>query len=239
MQIKELIPSLTPADIQELEEKGMSSVEKIGWHDDESLSPWIMSNATTKRKLTVLMNCIAKFGYDRNKSVNEMFKALRATITPSNDSTADAQVKSRKIKPKWSVKEVTKFDGYPKNWVDWIKNTKAIIGQTGCKGIMESKIEAEKAQDVDEELYYILLTSVLDGTAHHVVAAGDHRSGYQAMTALKKWFSGNEAQHNTIDSILEDLSNLKLDECVTAHECINKFIRLIESLKTLKEKMPP
>ena len=68
------------------------------------------------------------------------------------------------------------------------------MGQTGYKGTMESKIEADKAQEMDEELYYILLTSVLDGTAHHVVAAGDHRSGYHAMTALKKWFSGNEAQ---------------------------------------------
>ena len=80
---------------------------------------------------------------------------------------------------------------------------------------------------------------MLDGIACHVVAAGDHISGYQTMTVLKKWFSGNEAQQNTIDSILEDFINLKLDECTTAHDYINKLMRLIESLKTLKEEMPP
>ena len=53
--------------------------------------------------------------------------------------------------------------------------------------------------------------------------------------ALKKWFSSNEDQQNTIDGVIEDLRNLKLDECTTAHDYINKFMRLIESLKTLKE----
>ena len=51
-----------------------------------------------------------------------------------------------------------------------------------------------RKKKMDEELYYILLTSVLDGTVQHVVSAGDHKSGHQAMTALKKWFSGNEDQ---------------------------------------------
>ena len=112
------------------------------------------------------------------------------------------------------------------------------MGHTGHKGEMESKTEADKVQDMDEELYCILLNPVLDGTARHVVATGNYRSGYQAMTALKKWFRDNEAQHNTIDSILEDVRNLKLDEYTTAHEHINKFMRLIESLKLLKKKCP-
>ena len=90
-------------DIQELEEKGVSSVEDIGWNDNESLATWTTSNVTTKRKLTVLMNHIAKFFYDRDKSINKMFRAVRTTITPSDDSTADAQVHTRKRKPKWSV----------------------------------------------------------------------------------------------------------------------------------------
>ena len=42
MKIKVFIPSLTPADVQELEEKGISSIEDIGWHDNESLAPWTM-----------------------------------------------------------------------------------------------------------------------------------------------------------------------------------------------------
>ena len=61
------------------------------------------------------------------------------------------------------------------------------MSQTGCKGIMESKKEADKEKEMDKELCYILLTSVLDGTACHVVAAGGHRSGCQAMKALKKF----------------------------------------------------
>ena len=58
------------------------------------------------------------------------------------------------------------------------------------------------------------------------------------MVALKKWFSGNEAQQNRIDSFAEDLRNLKLDECAIAREHVNKCVRLIESLKTLKEEVP-
>ena len=42
------------------------------------------------------------------------------------------------------------------------------MGQTGCKGMMESKKEADKEKEMDEELCYILLTAVLEGTAHHV-----------------------------------------------------------------------
>ena len=140
------------------------------------------------------MNYIVKFGYDRDKSMNEMFRDLHTINTPSDDSNVETRANIRKRKPKWSAKEVPKFDGCPKNWVDWIKNTEAIMGQTGYKGTMESKTEADKEKEMDEELHYILLTSVLDGTACHVVAAGDHKSGYQAMMALKKWFSGNEAQ---------------------------------------------
>ena len=100
VQIKVLIPSLTPVDVQELEEKGILSVEDIGWHDNESLAPWTISTATTKRKLTVLMNYIAKFGYNRDRSMNEMFRSLRTTNTPSDDSTADAKAHARKRKRK-------------------------------------------------------------------------------------------------------------------------------------------
>ena len=57
------------------------------------------------------------------------------------------------------------------------------------------------------------------------------------MDVVKKWFSGNEAQQNTIDSILEDFRSLKLDECATTHEHIHQLMRIIESLKTLKEEM--
>ena len=107
------------------------------------------------------------------------------------------------------------------------------MGQKGHKNIMESKIEA------NEELQCILLTAVLDGTAHYVVAACEDRSGCQAMTALKKWFNGNESQQNTIDRILEELGSLKLDECKIVHEHVNQFVRLIESLNALKEEMTP
>ena len=89
-------------------------------------------------------------------------------------------MQSKKKKPKWLVEELLQFDGNPKNWVKWIKNTEAIMGQKGHKNIMESKIEA------NEELNCILLTAVLDGTAHYVVAACEDRSRYQEITTLKK-----------------------------------------------------
>ena len=38
---------------------------------------------------------------------------------------------------------------------------------------------------MDEELYYVLITAVLDGTSHHVVAECEDRAGYQEITALK------------------------------------------------------
>ena len=85
------------------------------------------------------------------------------------------------------------------------------MGQTWHKNIIESKTEADKEKETDEELCYVFLTAVWDGKSHHEVATREDRSGHQAMTAWKKWFSGNEAQQNTIDSILEELQSLKLD----------------------------
>ena len=68
--MKVLIYSLTLIAVQEMEEKGIPSMEDIGWHDKEIMSPWKTSTTMTKRKLMALMNCIAKFGYDRNKNMN-------------------------------------------------------------------------------------------------------------------------------------------------------------------------
>ena len=59
------------------------------------------------------------------------------------------------------------------------------------------------------------------------------------MTALKRWFSGNKSQQNMVDSIFDELLILKFDECATAHEHMNQFMRLIESLKTSQEEIPP
>ena len=64
---KSLIPFLTLIDMQEMEKKGILSMDDIGWNDKETLAPWKTSTAITKRKLTVLMNWIAKFGHDSNK----------------------------------------------------------------------------------------------------------------------------------------------------------------------------
>ena len=57
------------------------------------------------------------------------------------------------------------------------------------------------------------------------------------MTALKKWFSGNDAQQSTIDSMLDDLSVLKLDETATSHEHIKKSMDIVESLSTIGEEI--
>ena len=59
------------------------------------------------------------------------------------------------------------------------------------------------------------------------------------MTALKIWFSSNNVQLNTIDSIHDDLRALKLDDTITAHEHTNKFMNLIEPLSTLGKEIPP
>ena len=58
------------------------------------------------------------------------------------------------------------------------------------------------------------------------------------MTALKKWFSGNDAQQSTIDSMLDDLSVLKLDETATSHGHIKKSMDIVESLSTIGEEIP-
>ena len=89
---------------------------------------------------------------------------------------------------------------------------------------------------MDEESHYILLMASLDGMVCHVASAYKERPGHQAMTALKRWFSGNDAQQNTIDSIIDDLRALKLDESMTACECINEFMELMESSSALGEK---
>ena len=95
---------------------------------------------------------------------------------------------------------------------------------------MESQATEIQEAEMDEELCYVTLALVLDRTAHHVVSACIERSSHQAMTALKTWFSGNDAQQKTIDSILDELRLTKLDESITSHECIDKLMELIESL---------
>ena len=109
------------------------------------------------------------------------------------------------------------------------------MGQSGCKTIIESKVETAKEADMDEDLHYNLLT--LDGIVWHEIAACEERSRCQAMMVLKIWFSGNEFQQNTIDSILDELCVLKLDENTTSHEFMTQFLRLISSLKTSQDEM--
>ena len=67
--------------MQEMEEKGILSMEGIGWHDKEIMSPWKTSTAMTKRKLMVLMNCMAKLGCDRNKNINKVLRELHTTTS--------------------------------------------------------------------------------------------------------------------------------------------------------------
>ena len=90
------------------------------------------------------MNHIAKFGYDSNKSMNEMFRESHVMNKQSDHSTVETRTNPRKRKPKQSVKEVPQFDGNPKNWVKCIKSTEVVMCQTGRKNIMESKTEANK-----------------------------------------------------------------------------------------------
>ena len=80
---------------------------------------------------------------------------------------------------------------------------------------------------------------VLGEASFHVVSACKERSGRQAITALKRCFSCNDSQQHTIDRIIDDLRVLKLGESVTAHDHINKFMELIESLSILGEEIPP
>ena len=54
---------------------------------------------------------------------------------------------------------------------------------------------------------------------------------------IEKWFSRNDDQQNTIDSILDDLHALKLDETVIARDHSSKLIELIESLSTIGEEI--
>ena len=55
-QTKVLTPSLTPLDAKEIEDKGIQSMEDLGWNDKEILASWIVSAATTKRKMLVTMD---------------------------------------------------------------------------------------------------------------------------------------------------------------------------------------
>ena len=74
-----------------------------------------------------------------------MFKETQQTTsTHANDNTTKTLTSARNQKPKFTVKEVPKFDGDPKKWVKWIKSTEAFMGQTGYKTIMESQVAANK-----------------------------------------------------------------------------------------------
>ena len=51
-----------------------------------------------------------------------MFKETQhATSKHANDETTETIKSERNRKPKYTVKEVLKFDGDPKKWVKWIK----------------------------------------------------------------------------------------------------------------------
>ena len=84
-----------------------------------------------------------------------------------------------------------------------------------------------------------------------MVAVGGRMWGYQAITALKKWFSCNKAQQNTIDSILEDeeippqtAGNLFLNNVVdpdyenvrTMLKSTKRNVLLSESVRDIRER---
>ena len=90
---------------------------------------------------------------------------------------------------------------------------------------------------MEQESHFMLLNVVLDRTACHVVSSCKHTCRGQALKALKKWFSGNDDQQNTIDSMLDDLRVLNVEETARTQCHPIKVIELIEYFPTLGEEM--
>ena len=103
---------------------------------------------------------------------------------------------------------------------------------------MELSTEAAAYPDKNEELYYILLSAVLDGTAYHIMAGCGKKSGHEAMEAMKKWYNGSDTQQNTNDMYHDKLKTNLLDKSSTAQLYINTFMEYTMSLETLGEKIP-
>ena len=61
------MPCLTTLHMKAIVEAVTESMEDLEWNDLDSTANWKISNATTKRKIMVLINHIVKKGCDYEK----------------------------------------------------------------------------------------------------------------------------------------------------------------------------
>jgi len=233
--LKSLINAITDADVQLLQNQGAVNIETLSILDIDDLSNLTYSNPIIKPSLKTLHQFLLTGESIQNKSVIEMKRWLaNPTQHPLSNSTSKSGIKA-----KLPVQEINEFDGSLKHWVEWKQDTVTTLGAIGIAEILNNKTVAQANPAKDQDLYYVLLKATQKGTAGHVVKRTSVKSGHEAWQNLTDWFSQDGTIQAVIDTELDKLESLYLDENNTASQYISDFVTIELKLEEMGHTIPP
>ena len=97
-----------------MENAGTEKIKDIGWHGSTSTKAWDIGNTTTKRKMSVPINCISRKGHDSEKSTNDLRKESQNQNNSGENDDPTEIPKTKKRKSKQNAREEISFDSDPK-----------------------------------------------------------------------------------------------------------------------------
>mmetsp|Transcript_42942 Transcript_42942/g.62929 ORF Transcript_42942/g.62929 Transcript_42942/m.62929 type:complete len:127 (-) Transcript_42942:825-1205(-) len=103
--------------------------------------------------------------------------------------------------PKLYVNSLETFDGHPLKYEKLDKGLKATLGQTVHSTLLENPAASSDLimETRDKELFFMLTTTMLDGSRMHILSTLAKESGHLAIKAIEKWYSSVATSRTIID----------------------------------------
>ena len=230
-ELKEVCPSLTVVQRKKLMAVGKYAAAGNPVNKDTTMSE-------VSRFLVRYEAGIVDEDGKKKESTSEDERPQKKRKAETHD-IKDEPVDITKGAPKVNLNAVSKYDGEPKGWDTWEKQTMATLGQTVYSELLRTAPTQSNPATMcrNRELYNMLWSATLEGHASMLVEK-HKEDGHAAWQEMQSFYGSNEASDTVTEDAHNQLSNLKLDENRTATDYIAKFIKYNRKLEERNEGYP-
>jgi hypothetical protein len=226
-----LLTGLTGAQVALLTEAGVTNAEELmGLTHADICEALPTGSLVTKRKLSNVaqylasgQNIVANITTmpDINRHLSDRANPAPIHLPPPPPGALDPT----RGAPRMSINGLDEFDGTVATWLDWEMGTEATIGQSAYAEFLLNAPDPADLSKVtrNKEFYNMLVKATNQGSATHLVST--HKDdGHATWLEIQKWYNGASTSRRVIDHYRTKLSQLELNENVTASSFINDFI---------------
>ena len=139
--------------------------------------------------------------------------------------------------PKLHVNALKEFDGQPINYEDWERGFKATLGQMAYATLITTQPTTGDTimEKMEKELFFILTSSLMNGSEMHIINAMNNESGHQAIQYIETWYGSAATSRTIIDHYRSRLEGIRLTEETTASSYVNEFLKCSNKLEKKRE----